>query len=185
MDNEASSSMQTECSKRLTTLYNQHHKWLGAVAFNISKNKDTTDELVSELYLYLSEKCNHKLFYLDSYNLQYCRSFMMSRFLNKVNREKKPQELKSEWDAVSEEYDEDRDRRVDIAYAEVLQELDRMKKRKGFASAMIYEHYWFSDKTLDEVSKDIGISKSTTFLSVKAAKQHLKNNIQNPFENDK
>jgi predicted DNA binding protein len=42
-----------------------------------------------------------------------------------------------------------------------------------------------SDKTLDEVSKEIGISKSTTFLAVKKTKLHLKNNIQNPFENDK
>ena len=57
-----------------------------------------------------------------------------------------------------------------------------MKKKKGFASAMIYEHYWFSTNTLDEVSKNIGISKSTTFLAVKKTKAHLKKVINNPFK---
>ena len=132
-NNEVTASMQTECNKRLTTLYNKHHSWLGSVAFNISKNKDITDELVSELYLYLTEKCNEKIFYLDSYNLQYCRQFMLSRFLNKVNREKKPDRLKDDWDTVSEDYDEERDIRIDTAYNEVLEELKDMKNRKGFA----------------------------------------------------
>ena len=182
MDNEVTQSISVECSKRLETLYNKHHQWLGSVAFNISKNRDTTDELVSELYLYLSEKCNPKIWYLDSYNLQYCRQFMLSRFLNKVNREKRPDVLPDEWDTISDDYDEDRDRRIDTAYKEVLEELSLMKKRKGWSNAMIYEHYWFSLKTLEEVSKDIGISKSTTFLSVKAAKQHLKKVIKNPFD---
>jgi DNA-directed RNA polymerase specialized sigma subunit len=144
--NELSSSIQLECNKRLEVLYNKHHKWLGAVAFNISHNQETTEELVSELYLYLAEKCNTKLFYL--------------------------------------EYDYDRDEKIDKAYNEVREELHHMKNRKGFASAMIYEHYWFSDKTLDEVSKDIRISKSTVFLAVKKVKKHLKQNIQNPFNND-
>jgi predicted DNA-binding protein YlxM (UPF0122 family) len=49
---------------------------------------------------------------------------------------------------------------------------------------MIYEHYWLSDKTLDEVSKEIRISKSTVFLAVKKVKGILKNNIQNPFNNE-
>jgi DNA-directed RNA polymerase specialized sigma subunit len=64
------------------------------------------------------------------------------------------------------------------------EELESMKKRKGWSSAVIYSHYWMSDKTLDEVSKDIRISKSTVFLAVKKVKKHLKNNIQNPFNND-
>ena len=182
MHNEVTQSISSECNQRLETLYNKHHQWLGSVAFNISKNRDTTDELVSELYLYLSEKCNPKIWYLDSYNLQYCRQFMLSRFLNKVNREKRPDVLPDEWDTISDDYDEDRDRRIDTAYEDVLEELSLMKKRKGWSNAMIYEHYWFSNKTLEEVSKDIGISKSTTFLSVKAAKQHLKKVIKNPFD---
>jgi len=182
--NEQTSSIQLECSKRLETLYIKHHQWLGSVAYNLSKNQTTTEELVSELYLYLSEKCNPKLWYKDSFNLQYCLHFMRSRFINGIKRDNKQTMLSDTYDEIDTEYDYDRDERIDKAYDEVKEEINAMKGRKGWSSAMIYEHYWFSDKTLDEVSKDIGISKSTVFLAVKKVKKHLNNNIQNPFGNE-
>jgi RNA polymerase sigma factor (sigma-70 family) len=186
--NEMSSSIQTECSKRLETLYNKHHNWLGSVAFNITKDKLHTEDLVSELYLYLSEKCNPKIWYKDSFNLQYCRQFLLSRFLNQKKRSNKTIHTEtfvgSNWEKEFIEYDYESDIKIDKAYDEVKDELNNLKKKKGWSSAMIYEHYWMSDRTLDEVSKDIGISKSTVFLAVKKTKKHLKNNIQNPFENE-
>ena len=164
--NELTQSIAVECNKRLEVLYNKHHKWLGAVAFNISHNQETTQELVSDLYVYLAEKCNPKLFYLDSFNLQYCRQFILSRFINGIKRDNKKKRLADDYDEVDIEYDYDRDEKIDKAYDEVREELHNMKNRKGFASAMIYEHYWFSDKTLDEVSKVSRISKTTVFLAV-------------------
>jgi DNA-binding transcriptional regulator GbsR (MarR family) len=104
--------------------------------------------------------------------------------LNLLKRNGKVQTLPDNWDWIDEEYDIEYDNRIEKAYEEVKDELESMKKRKGWSSAVIYSHYWMSDKTLDEVSKDIGISKSTTFLAVKKTKLHLKKNIQNPFEND-
>ena len=76
-------------------------------------------------------------------------------------------------------WDIEKDMKIDDAIDEVKNNLDMMKKSKGWSAAMIYEHYWFSDKTLDEVSKDIGISKSTVFLSTKKVRNKLKNNIKN------
>lgn len=182
--NEVTSSIKTECNQRLETLYTKHHNWLGSVAYNLSKNQTTTEDLVSELYLYLSEKCNPKLWYKDSFNLQYCLHFMRSRFINGIKRDGKSKPLSEDWDTINEEYDVERDERIDSAYEEVKNEINAMKNKRGWSSAMIYEHYWFSDKTLDEVSKDIGISKSTVFLAVKKVKKHLNNNIENPFKND-
>lgn len=186
--NELTQSMQIECNQRLDTLYRKHHQWLGAVAYNISKDKEVTEDLVGELYLYLSEKCNEKIWYLDSFNLQYCRQFMLSRFINKVKRDKKmilrENFIGNSWEGQDVEYDWEKDEKIDRAYDEVKEELNDMKRKKGWSSAMIYEHYWMSDKTLDEVSKDIRISKSTVFLAVKKIKGILKNNIQNPFQND-
>jgi hypothetical protein len=40
------------------------------------------------------------------------------------------------------------------------------------------------DKTLEEVSEMIGISKSTTFLNTKRVKLHLKSILKNPFKPD-
>lgn len=186
--NEYTQSIQNECAKRLEVLYNNHHNWLGSVAYNISKDKIHTEDLVSELYLYLSEKCNPKIWYKDSFNLQYCRQFILSRFLNQKKRDNKTTHTEnfagSSWEKEYEEYDYDKDIRIEEAYDDIKSELDSLKKKKGWSSAMIYEHYWMSDRTLDEVSKDIGISKSTVFLAVKKTKKHLKNNIQNPFNNE-
>jgi predicted DNA-binding protein YlxM (UPF0122 family) len=47
--------------------------------------------------------------------------------------------------------------------------------------AKIFELYWMSDKTLDRVANDIGISKSTTFLAVRKIRRYLENVIDNPY----
>jgi hypothetical protein len=39
-----------------------------------------------------------------------------------------------------------------------------------------------SSDTLDEVSKKIGISKSTTFISVKKIRKYLESILDNPFK---
>jgi DNA-binding transcriptional regulator GbsR (MarR family) len=56
-----------------------------------------------------------------------------------------------------------------------------------WSSARLAELYFFSgDKmTLDKLSKDIGISKSTSFLNVKKIKQHIRLTKKNPFRNEK
>jgi predicted DNA-binding protein YlxM (UPF0122 family) len=44
--------------------------------------------------------------------------------------------------------------------------------------------YSFADITMEELSNKIGISKSTTFLNIKKIKEHLKNKLQNPYEDE-
>ena len=44
--------------------------------------------------------------------------------------------------------------------------------------------YAFCNVTMDELSNNIGISKSTTFLNIKKIKQHLKSKIDNPFKEE-
>ena len=53
-----------------------------------------------------------------------------------------------------------------------------------WSSAKLYELYQFSDKTMDELSNEVGISKSTTFLNVKKIKQHLRKTIKNPLDGE-
>ena len=57
-----SGSLDFEVHHRLEVLYNKHHKWLMAAAKNISKDKEIAEDLVSELYIYLAEKKNEKVF---------------------------------------------------------------------------------------------------------------------------
>jgi len=51
-----------------------------------------------------------------------------------------------------------------------------------WGSARLAELYLFNDEmTLDKLSKEIGISKSTSFLNVRKIKQHIRNIKVNPF----
>ena len=67
----------------------------------------------------------------------------------------------------------------------IKQELDRLSKTRMWSSSKLYELYAFSDVTMEELSKKIGISKSTTFLNIKKIKEHLKQVIENPFNEEK
>lgn len=152
-----------------------------AVAYNLSKNVDTANDLVGELYIYLGEKQNPKLHYLDSFNLKYCQLFLSSRFYNKCNRDKKMVVTDSFTDNMDDEYDYEGDNRLEDSWNELIEELDDLKTTKMWSSAKLYEMYQFEDMTMEELSKKIGISKSTTFLNIKKVREHLRENINNPF----
>ena len=174
---------QKEHQKRLEVLFLKHHKWLSQCAYNISKDIDVGDDLVGQLYIYLAEKINPALYYVDSFNLMYCRSFLSSRFLNKTKRDKKVIYCE-EYDTNEEEeevYDIGQDIAIDNAYDNVLGELNKLKSTKLWSSARIYELYVFGEYTLDGLAKELHLSKSTVFLAVKKIKGHLKKTINNPF----
>jgi len=172
----------SECNKRLEILYNKSHIWLLQVSYNICKSKLESQELVQDLYLYLAEKCNPKLYYADSYNLMYCMAFIRSRWINRSKRGNKMQYVPNIYsETPNEEYDIGLDEGIMRAYDEVMEEIQRLKRTKGFSSAMIYEIYWTGDDTLQEVADKIGISKSTVFTHLKKVRAHLKTIIKNPF----
>jgi DNA-directed RNA polymerase specialized sigma24 family protein len=172
-----------ENNRRLEVLYKQHHNWLIACMFNLSKDKDTSDEIVSELYMYLAEKCNPALWYLDSFNLQYCYAFLRSRFFNKTKSDKRKTGLSDEYDEVEKEYDLDTDERLEEAYNQIVAELKNMERTRAWASSKLYQLYAFDkDMTLEKLASNIGISKSTAFLQTKKAKLHLRATIKNPFK---
>ena len=173
-----------ETKVRLHHLYVSHSNWLNSAAYNISKNKDIADELVSELYLYLAEKPNPSIWYSSSFNLMYARAFLSSRFINLIKKKKETVRLSDKWDIKDEEYNAEMDEKFDKCWNDMMGHIDRMKKEKGWSSVMLFEHYMFSDKTLDEVSKMIGISKSTTFMNTKRVKLKLRELLDNPFKDD-
>jgi len=181
-------SNKKECEWRLTNLYNESHEWLLKAAFNITKNKEEANDMVSDLYLYLGEKCNPKLFWgKTSYNLLYLHQFLKHRWLNKTNKLNKTtyfSYIKTEthfhW-IPEQEYDIEKDLAMMKAYDEVIEELKKLQTTKLWPKARIYELYWMSDDTLNEVANKIGISSSTTFIAIKKIRQHLEKTIKNPF----
>ena len=173
---------QIENNKRLDVLYRKSHNWLIAVAFNLSKDTEVADELVGELYLYLAEKCNPAIWYLDSFNLMYAHAFISSRFYNKIKAGKRNVELSDTYDEVEEEYDTDSDEKIDNTYNQMVDELKRLERTRLWAPSKIYQMYAFdSEMTFEKLASELKLSKSTVYLNCKKIKKHLKDNLDNPF----
>jgi len=175
----------TECSKRLEVLYIDSHNWLFNMAMNVTKDRDAADDLVQELYLYLAEKCNPAIFWGNSYNIMYCQQFLKHRWINKQKRNSKisfKEEVYS--DEIDIPYDEERDKGIQKAFDDVMRELKHLETTKMWPAARIFQLYWMSERTLDEVAKDIKISKSTTFLAVKKIRKYLKEVIDDPYREE-
>ena len=179
-----------ECERRLVGLHSESYNWLVRAAKKITKNHEEAEDLVSELYEYLHIKCNPKLFYGENtYNLYYCNKFLHSRFMNKVkklNRVKNVGLIGQEytpWEEQNDaEYDIEKDIALEKAHKEVIEELNRLQITKMWPQAKIFELYWMSDDTLDEVARKTKISKSTVFLAVKKVRRYLKDVVDNPFK---
>ena len=176
-----------ECELRIINLYNESHEWLLKAAYNLTKSYEESEDLVSELYLWLSKKCNPSIFWGSSYNLLYLHQFLKHRWYNKSHIIKRYVSLSNTnvpnlHQQQYEEYDIEKDEALMKAHQEVLNELKKLQTTKLWAKGRIFEMYWMSDDTLNEVAEKIGISSSTTFIAIKKIRQHLSRTIENPFK---
>ena len=154
-----------------------------SVAFNISKDKDIASELVAELYLYLAERPNPAIWFNDTFNLMYCRSFLQTRFINRIKVDNRTSTISDDYDEVEIEYDIERDELWERTHDMIVEELKRMEYTRQWAPSKLAQMYFFSEgMTLEKLASEIRISKSTAFLNVKKVKKHLKDTIPNPFQ---
>lgn len=181
----AGKTIEAENIERLDRLYKQSNKWLLGSANKICKDREAAKEMVSELYLYLAQKVNPAIWFGDSFNLMYCRSFIQTRWLNKIKADKRMVEFNYKYDDEVLPYDEDFDRKLENTYNQLVKELHDLETTRMWASSKLAQLYFFNDEmTLDQLANNIKISKSTAFLNVKKIKVHLKNKLNNPFTNE-
>lgn len=178
--------IQKENNRRLDILYREKNDWLMASAYNITKDRDAASELVAELYLYVAEKGNPSIWWgTDEYNMMYLYSFLKTRWINAVKQNGKHQSLPDSWDDVDTPYNEELDRKIQKSYDEIVEEIQQLQKTKMWGSAKLAELYFFTpDMTFEKLSKDIGISKSTSFLNIRKVKRHIRLTKENPFRSD-
>ena len=174
--------VRNETNKRLEVLHKKHYEWLYSCIFKISKSQRISEDLIQELYLYLAERDDEAIYFEDSFNLQYCRAFLLSRFYNLKKIENRYSQIDSEWEKEDEPYNEEEDERIQNTYKLIVDEIKQMQKQKGWSSAKLAELYWFSDMTFEQLANEIGISKSTAFLNVRKIKVKLKNKFNNPYD---
>ena len=113
----------------------------------------------------------------------YCQKFIKCRYLNKTKKLNKTTYVGTIFDNNVEdiEYDTEKDLAIQKAYDEVITELKRLETTKSWPQSKIFQYYFFSDMTMEEVAKDISISKSTTYLAIRKIREHLKELLDNPF----
>lgn len=173
-----------ECQKRLEGLYLESHHWLVREAKKLTKHVEEAEGLVSDLYLYLLEKCNPKIFYgKTTYNLFYCNKFLHSRWMNKVkilNRTNLMETINIEIEEIP--YDWEKDTLINQTHQQVMNELQALERTRMWPQAKIFQIYFDSEDTMEQTARKIGISKSTTFLAIKKIRSYLKEVIPNPNE---
>lgn len=169
-------------NKRTQKLYTTHREWLQKSAMSITKNKEEAEDLLSDLFLYLLEKGSPKLYYEDSWNIMYCYSYLKTRWINKVKLSNRL--VHREVDVEDIPYDIEFDELLNTTYDKVVKTLKDLEITPLWPQAKLSSMYFFTELTLEGLSKEIGISKSTTYLAVKKIKEHLKENIENPFQKD-
>lgn len=177
--------IQLENNRRLDILYRTKNDWLMASSYNITKDREAAQELVAELYTYIAERGNPNIWWgRDEYNMMYLHAFLRTRWINQIKQNSKNVPLSDKWDEVDEEYNEELDTKIQRAYDDIVEEIQQLQKTKMWSSARLAELYFFTpDMTLDKLSKDIGISKSTSFLNIRKIKQHIRLTKENPFKN--
>lgn len=176
----------SENNRRLEVLYRKHNEWLRAVCFNICKDADMVDELVSELYLYLAEHGEERLYYKDGgFNLGYCNSFLKSRFLNKIKVQNRYSDVEIDDDVLNPSSNELYDESIDNTYNDIKTFLKSKQTSDNWVSAKIAELYYFGKGfTIEGLAEEIGVSKSTVFLHIKKMKLEIRDNIDNPFNKE-
>lgn len=169
------------CEKRVDGLYRESHIWLVREAKKLTKHKEDAEELVSDLYIYLLEKCNPKIFYgQNTFNLFYCNKFLYSRWMNKVKKKNRTT-LGDIEDTIEDiPYDWRKDEIVWELHQQIVRELKELERTRMWPQAKIFTLYFDSDDTMESLAKKIGISKSTTFLAIKKIRTYLREVIETP-----
>lgn len=179
--------MTDENFKRLDILYKKHNDWLMKCAFNNTKNMMDAEELVQNLYVYLGTKGNPKLYYLDSFNLKYCYLFIRSRFINKVKRDSKLDQVDETtvYNIPDIDYDYDEDNLIEETYNNINKQLKIYKKQKkaNLTAATIFDLYHKDKKTtINSLANKLNLNRITVYLSLKRVKQMLNEELKNPYK---
>lgn len=160
--------------------YRKHNTWLTQCAYNLTKSKDTAQELVQDLYLKMMEiKDIKKIMYNNDVNLFYLYKMLRSTFLNankkQINHLPIDDDLLNKpADLYSYEADNDFELRLELTN----EALDGM--------------YWFDSKLLrvyleenhsiQSLHDATGISNSTIWTSMKKSKQYIRDYVNNKIK---
>jgi len=173
---QGKSNLEKQTNQQIVELvYQNHSKWLTQVAFNFTQDKEASDDLVQELYLYLLEmKDIGKNRYNGKVNLFYLYKILKSKFLNNIKQNNKlnllPVEedyLEIEAEDYSLEKDEEFEKMLEVTY-HLLETEVHWYDQKLLTTYINEKH------SIASLHKATGISKSSIWTSLTKTKTFIK-----------
>ena len=162
--------------ERISLLYQRHKDWLLAVAFNFTKDKNSAQDLIQDVYLHLLEMKNlEKIIYSErDLNLFYIYKLIRSKFINSTNKKKKiPQTLLDEdvqEFSVDQEYDYDKDENTE----RLLQIMSEGLEELHWFDRMLHQTYHSEKHSIQSLHEATKISRNTIWVSLNKTKNYLK-----------
>ena len=156
--------------------YRKHHTWLIQCGYNLTNNKDKSEELVQDLYLRLLEmKDCKKIMYKQDVNLYYLYRMLKSIFLNGLKKQTSTLPLDDDlYNLAAEEYSYSAD--------------NEFEERLRLTNECLDEMYWFDakllrvyldeDHSIQSLHNVTGISNSTIWSSLKKTKKYVKEYVK-------
>ena len=168
-------------SDRVAALYNKHHSWLIACAFNLTGNKDDAESLIQDVYLQLLEMPDlEKIIYnKNDLNLFYLYKIIKSKFLNNIKAAQKLNKvaLKPELadTKAEEEYSEEEDENTEKL---LLLVNETLSGSMHWFDYKLFTTYIDDDHSIQSLSIATKISKNAIFTSLRKTKTLIKQKAQ-------
>ena len=168
-------------SDRVSALYNKHHSWLIACAFNLTGNKDDAESLIQDVYLQLLEMPDlEKIIYnTTDLNLFYLYKIIKSKFLNNIKSAQKLNKvaLKPELadTKAEEEYSEEEDENTERL---LLLVTETLSGSMHWFDSKLFTTYISEDHSIQSLSDATKISKNAIFTSLRKTKLLIRKKAQ-------
>ena len=168
-------------SDRVAALYNKHHSWLIACAFNLTGNKEEAENLIQDVYVQLLEMQDlEKIIYnTTDLNLFYLYKIIKSKFLNNIKAAQKLNKVALRPELADtkaeEEYSEEEDENTEKL---LLLVNETLSGSMHWFDSKLFTTYIDDDHSIQSLSIATKISKNAIFTSLRKTKTLIKNKAQ-------
>lgn len=164
-------------SQRVELVYNKHHKWLIACAYNLTQNQEEAENLIQDVYVQLLEMQNLEkiVFKENDLNLFYLYKIIKSKFLNNVKSAQKLTKVVLKEDVVESKADEEYDLHRDQNTERILELVDEaLNDELHWFDSKLFVTYIEEDHSIQSLHEATKISKNAIFTSLRKTKTLIK-----------
>jgi DNA-directed RNA polymerase specialized sigma24 family protein len=164
-------------SERVALVYQKHHKWLIAVAYNLTQNQEEAENLIQDVYVQLLEMQNLEkiVFNETDLNLFYLYKIIKSKFLNNVKAAQKLTKVALKEDVVESKADEEYDLQRDENTERILELVDEtLNDQMHWFDSKLFITYIEENHSIQSLHEATKISKNAIFTSLRKTKTLIK-----------